>query len=278
MRLTTIALAAIALLLLLAAVAVAPATRIDLTRSSVPIEVGSTEAPADVPLVDVLSGRQRSGFFPALDGSLLATPRPGTVTWLRLRAELPAGQTRWYLRLERAPIDRVAVLMPGELAREVAERPYFRLGSWDAEWPDGFVLPLPAGLSGTQAVYVRVEGRADAGLRPQLLDGELLEAREAASLRLLALAASFAPRVRAAAQGATGLALLTLASITTIALVNDHLPSTVRLAAEPGSVLLSSTRPRYSWRAHCWLRCGGKPGFPQARQCSTAHTAGSDLR
>ena len=252
MRLTTIALAAIALLLL-AAIAVAPATRIDLTRSSVPIEVGSTEAPADVPLADVLSGRQRPGFFPALDGSVLATPRPGTVTWLRLRAELPAGQGRWYLRLERAPIDRVAVLLPAEPAREVAERRYFRLGSWDAGWPDGFVLPLPEGLSGAQAIYVRVEGRADVDLRPQLIDGELLEAREAASLRLfallygvmlLALVASFLRRVRVAAQGTTDLALLTLASITTIALVNDHVPSAVRIVAEPwlgGALVYAAT-------------------------------------
>lgn len=143
-RLTTLALAAIALLLL-AAVAVAPAMRVDLARSSVPLQVASTAAPADVPLADILSGRYQPGFFPALDGSVQAAPRADRVAWLRLQANVPpreAGE-RWYVRLERAPVDRLAVLLPDAPEREVAESRYFRLGSWDARWPDGFVLPSP---------------------------------------------------------------------------------------------------------------------------------------
>lgn len=251
MRLTTIALMAIALLLL-AGIAVAPATRVDLARSAVPVAVAATEAPADTPLADVLSGRHRPGFFPALDGVVEASPRPGRVVWLRLQAELDAGD-RWYVRLERTPIRRVAVLLPEQPTIELAESRYFRLGQWDARWPDGFVLPLPAGLSGPVSLYLRIEGDVDAELRPQVIDGDGLEERAVAAARLfaliygvllLALLASRLPALRRTGGGGWGMAGLVLASATTIALVNDQLPPPLRAVLDPwlgGSLVFAST-------------------------------------
>ncbi|MFN3964640.1 MAG: hypothetical protein ACK4JC_04400 [Silanimonas lenta] len=243
LRLTTIALAALALLLL-AAVAVAPATRVDLARSSLPLQVAHTAAPPAVPLADILVGRYQPGFYPALEGVVRASPRPDRVVWLRLRAEFPppAEGVRWYVRLERAAIDRVAVLLPSAPGVEVAESRYFRLGEWDARWPDGFVMPLPPGLAGPQAVYLRVEGSADADLRPQLIDGSVLAEREAASQRLFLLVygvlvaaflLSFAPPLRRAGAGGLGMALLSLASLLVVALVNDQLPPPLRALLEP---------------------------------------------
>lgn len=240
MRLTTIALAAIALLLLVA-MALAPAMRADLGRVAAAVAVASTEAPADTPLADVLSGRHQPGFFPELDGVVEARPRPGRVAWLRLQAELDAGE-RWYVRLERAPIRRVAVLLPDQPALECAESHYFRLGQWDARWPDGFVLPLPAGLSGPVTVYLRVEGDVDAELRPQVIDGDGIEARAAAAFRLfalvyglllLALVASRLPALQRIGGGGWGMAGLVLASAATIALVNDQLPPLLRAMLDP---------------------------------------------
>lgn len=243
LRLTTFALAAIALLLL-AAVAVAPATRIDLVRSSVPVQVASTSAPDEVPLADILSGRYQPGFFPSMDGSVQASPRPEQVAWLRLRASLPAeaGERRWFVRLERAPVDRVAVLLPESPAVEVAESRYFRLGSWDARWPDGFVLPLPAGITGDVALYVRVEGNVDVDLRPQLIDGAVLAQREAAAFRLFALVYGvllaalvlcFVGAFRRAGAGGGSMAAVIALTVMTVALVNDHLPLPVRAVLDP---------------------------------------------
>ena len=242
-RLTTLALAAIALLLL-AAVAVAPAMRVDLARSSVPLQVASTAAPVDVPLADILSGRYQPGFFPALEGSIQAAPRADRTVWLRLQANVPpreAGE-RWYVRLERAPVDRVAILLPDAPAQEVAESRYFRLGNWDARWPDGFVLPLPDAVQGDVALYLRVEGNVDADLRPQLIDGRVLAEREAAALRLFALVYGvlfvslvlcLVPAVRRSGAGGWGMAALTGVSALAIALINDHLPTPLRAVLEP---------------------------------------------
>jgi len=251
MRLTTIVLVAIALLLL-AGIAVAPATRVDLARSAVPVMVAATEAPADTPLADVLSGRHQPGFFPALDGVVEASPRPGRVVWLRLQAELD-DEGRWYVRLERTPIRRVALLLPEQPAIEQAESRYFRLGQWDARWPDGFVLPLPVGLSGPVSLYLRVEGDVDAELRPQVIDGDGLEERAAAAGRLftlvygvllLALLASRLPALRRIGGGGWGMAGLVLASAIAIALVNDQLPPPLRAVFDPwlgGSLVFAST-------------------------------------
>jgi GGDEF domain-containing protein len=252
LRLTTFALAAIALLLL-AAVAVAPATRVDLARSSVPIQVASTSAPDDVPLSDILIGRYQPGFFPILDGVVQGSPRADRVVWLRLQTQLPAGERAWFVRLERAPVDRVAVLLPDQPLREVAESRFFRLGSWDARWPDGFVLPLPAGLSGDVAIYVRVEGNVDADLRPQLIDGAVLAEREAAAIRLFALvygvllvslALCFFGPIRRAGAGGTGMAMVIGITVLTVALVNDHLPLPLRAVLDPwlgGGLVYSAT-------------------------------------
>jgi hypothetical protein len=254
MRLTTIALFAIALLLL-AAVAVAPATRVDLARSSVPVAVASTSAPLDVPLSEILNGRYQPGFFPSLDGAVNGAARPDRVVWLRLQAKLDNASAKdgWFVRLERAPIDRVAVLLPDRPSVEVAESRYFRLGSWDARWPDGFVMPLPDTVRGDVAVYLRVEGSVDADLRPQLISGVVLAEREAASLRLfgmvygvllLSLTLCVVRPIRNAGAGGWGMAGLTLVSILTTALVNDHLPLPLRAVLDPwlgGGLVYAST-------------------------------------
>lgn len=242
-RLTTLALAAIALLIL-AAVAVAPAMRVDLARSSVPLQVASTAAPPDVPLADILSGRYQPGFFPALDGSVQAAPRADRIVWLRLQASVPPRKAgdRWYVRLERAPVDRVAVLLPAAPGREVAESRYFRLGNWDARWPDGFVLPLSEDVQGDVAVYLRVEGNVDADLRPQLIDGRVLAEREAAAMRLFAMVYGVllvsivlcvVPAVRRTGAGGWSMAALTAIATLTIALINDHLPIALRALLDP---------------------------------------------
>lgn len=255
-RLTTLALVALALLLLVA-VALAPATRMDLARSSTPIQVASTAAPRDVPLADILSGRYQPGFFPSLDGAVQASPRADSVVWLRLQARLPddASERQWFVRLERAPVDRVAVLLARAPGNEVAESRYFRLGNWDARWPDGFVLPLPADIAGETAIYVRVEGNVDADLRPQLIDGGVLAEREAASLRLFALVYGvlaiafllcFVRPIRkaGAGSGGAGVAIVIAVATVAIALINDQLPVPMRAVLEPwlgGGLVFAST-------------------------------------
>lgn len=254
LRLTTFALAAITLLLL-AAVAVAPAMRVDLTRSSVPVQVASTTAPADVPLADILSGRYQPGFFPALGGTVRAEPRADRLVWLRLRASVPPREDgeRWFVRLERAPLEGVAILLAETPSHPVAESRYFRLGSWDARWPDGFVLPLPDALQGDVSLYVRVAGHVDVDLRPQLIDGGVLAEREAAALRLFALVYGallvafvlcFVPGIRRRGAGGFGMVMLIGVSTLAIALVNDHLPPSLRAALDPwlgGGVVYAAT-------------------------------------
>ncbi len=252
LRLTTIVLAAIALLVL-AAVAVAPATRIDLARSSVPIAVASTTAPPEVPLADILIGRYQPGFFPDLDGIVAASPRTGRVVWLRLQAELPTNERAWFVRVERANVDRVAVVLPARPAVEVAESRFFQIGSWDARWPDGFVLPLPADTRGAVAIYLRVEGSVDVDLRPQLIDGSVLAEREAAAIRLFALIYGvllatlilcFVRPLRSVGAGGVGMAAVTIIAALTVALINDHLPLPLRAVLDPwlsGSIVYAST-------------------------------------
>lgn len=243
LRLTTLALAAIALLLL-AAVAVAPAMRVDLARSSVSIQVASTAAPADVALADILIGRFRPGFFPAFDGVVQGSPRADRVVWLRLQATLPTETPgrHWFVRIERAAVDRVAVLLPEQPEHELDESLFFRLGPWDARWPDGFVLALPEGLAGSVTIYVRVEGNVDVVLRPQLIDGAVLAEREAAVIRLfalvygvlwVALTLCFLGIIRRKEAGGVGMVAVIVITALTIALVNDHLPLLLRAVLDP---------------------------------------------
>jgi diguanylate cyclase (GGDEF)-like protein len=149
-----------------------------------PVELAVMETPVGTTLGAILSGRAQPGFTPVLTPGFPFSARDGTTIWVRVRVELPPGDSaRWRLVLPRVPLDRLRLRVP-PIGQAVAEESFFQAGPDDSPWPANFELPLPPGLSGKTELYLEIEGKVSGGLHLRVMDSTqaALEASSARSL------------------------------------------------------------------------------------------------
>lgn len=141
------------------------------------------QASSDVALADIVSGRARTGFTPVVEDGVHVVGRAGQSTWLRVRADIPAGEgERYFIGLPRQAIASMRLFE--------GEAPFAELGGTgiaetDAavRWPDLMTLPLPAETRGPVTLYLEVRGYGHLSLRPRLLDATQWSRRAYASSR-----------------------------------------------------------------------------------------------
>lgn len=154
------------------------------------------QAPSEVSLEDIVSGRARIGFTPIVADGIHAIGRPGHTIWLRMRVVVPADGVRRIVILPRQAIDSIRLHVPASVDAEPIQT---GIGETDeaVRWPDNFALPVPIAATGEATFYLEIKGQGHLNLRPRLIDKEQREARALASshaydllyLGLLAVAA-----------------------------------------------------------------------------------------
>ena len=148
------------------------------------LDLAVMEAPVGTTLGAILSGRAQPGFTPLLTQGFPFAARDGTAIWVRIRVELPPGDSsRLRLVLPRVPLDRLR-LRVSPSGRVVAEESFFVAGAEETPWPANFELALPPGLAGKTELYLEIEGKVSGGLHLRLLD-TTATAREAESAQRL---------------------------------------------------------------------------------------------
>ncbi len=223
----------------------APSTSMDLSRSVVPVQLATTSSPLDIPIEDILSGKYQPGFYPMDADVLRLALSQDEAVWVRIKADIPSAQAgvEHYLRIERVPLEKITLYREEPVPAAIGESQSFQLGSWDARWPDGFVLLIPVDIQGPTNLYLRLQGNVGIQFLPQITDGTSLTARKKAAWRLFALiygllgiglifcfVAAFKVEDRLRWQMAL---TIVLALITTAAL-NDHLfPQLAAWAGKP---------------------------------------------
>lgn len=196
------------------------------------VDLAVMETPVGTRLEDILSGRAQPGFTPVLTPGFPFAARDGTAIWVRIRTDLPPGDSsRLRLVMPRVPLDRLRLRLPptGEV---VADESFYRPTADDSPWSANFVLPLPAGLAGRTELYLELEGRINGGLHLRLLDAEQsarLEARAESLFRytylifLLVAALSLARHAEDTQSGALAIGAAALASWLACLGINGHL-------------------------------------------------------
>src|SRR5687768_15850151 len=129
-------------------------------------ELAILQAPREIALADILSGRARIGFTPVVGGQATVRATPDAVIWLRVRGNIAPGST---LRLERQAMDKVQLFLARSPATPVAEDGLAMPPSDRTHASDSFLLPVPADADTDGALYVRVEGRGYLYFHPLLL-------------------------------------------------------------------------------------------------------------
>lgn len=194
------------------------------------------QAPSDVPLDDIVSGRARLGFSPVVDEGVHVVGYAGQSTWLRLHVDLPVQDPPGHLGLPRQAIDSMRLFV----ARDgFTEADHAGIAETDAavRWPDLLTVSLPADLHGPATLYVEVRGHGHLNLRPRLLDDAQWRARAAASSRAYDLLYA-------------SLFLIALLAVLRRALWNAR---TLRVAAAATAVLVAALVGNY----HLQLSLGG---------------------
>lgn len=165
-------------------VAVLSSSRACAADPGLPIELAVMEAPVGTTLGAILSGRAQPGFTPLLTRGFPFSARDGTAIWVRVRVELPPGDSaQWRLVLPRVPLDRLRLRVP-PMGQVVAEDSFFLPGTEESPWPANFELALPPGLAGKTELYLEIEGKISGGLHLRVMDSTET-AREAESAQLL---------------------------------------------------------------------------------------------
>lgn len=127
---------------------------------------------ADVRLDRIVSGAYDPQFLP-VQGAVQLRGGSGYTHWLRLNAQLPADAERrdWMLRVERTPIERMALYLarPGGPPLEVTRR-FFRPDASEGVLFSAFGFPLPVLQEGELVLYAAVTTRVRVALQPVLLD------------------------------------------------------------------------------------------------------------
>lgn len=201
-------------------------------ESGLKVELAVMETPVGTVLEDILSGRAQPGFTPVLTPGFPFTARDGTAIWVRIRTDLPPGDSsRLRLVMPRVPLDRLRLRLPpyGEV---VANDSFFRPTADDSPWSANFELPLPAGLAGKTELYLEVEGMISGGLHVRLLDADqsaVLEDQAQSLFRytylifLLVAALSLARHAEDPRSGALAIGAAALTSWLACLGINGHL-------------------------------------------------------
>jgi diguanylate cyclase (GGDEF)-like protein len=152
---------------LLATLSPAPASAQD---KGLPVELAVMETPVGTTLGAILSGRAQPGFTPLLTPGFPFAARDGTALWVRIRVDLPPGDSaRWRLVVPRVPLDRLR-LRVSPSGQVVAEDSFFLAATDATPWPANFELALPSGLAGRTELYLEIEGKVSGGLHLRLMD------------------------------------------------------------------------------------------------------------
>jgi GGDEF domain-containing protein len=145
------------------------------------IELATLQAPAEVGLPEIIDGRARLGFDPAVGDSVTLTA-DDRVIWLRVRSR--GGPAAQFLRLERQAIDRAQLFTAARPGTPVAETGLALASADRSGTPQSFLLAVPPGADSAGALYVRLEGRGFLYLNPQLLTEAQVAQSEKASAGL----------------------------------------------------------------------------------------------
>ena len=144
--------------------------------------LATLQAPSDVALEEIVSGRARLGFTPVVADGVHVVGGSGESTWLRLRTDVPTSEGRFYLGLPRQAIHSMRLYLGAAPFEEVAHTGIAETDS-AVRWPDLMTLPLPADARGPVTLYVEVRGNGHLNLRPRLLDAGQWQGRAASSSR-----------------------------------------------------------------------------------------------
>ena len=144
--------------------------------------LATLQAPSDVALEEIVSGRARLGFTPVVADGVHVVGGSGESTWLRLRTDVPTSEGRFYLGLPRQAIHSMRLYLGAAPFEEVAHTGIAETDS-AVRWPDLMTLPLPADAHGPVTLYVEVRGNGHLNLRPRLLDAGQWQGRAASSSR-----------------------------------------------------------------------------------------------
>lgn len=207
-----------------------------------PVDLAVMETPVGTRLDDILTGRAQPGFTPVLTPGFAFAARDGTAIWVRVRTELPAGDSsQWRLTIARAPLDRIRLrLANGEV---VAQDSFYRGTADRSPWPASFEFALPPGLAGKTELYLEIEGKVSGGLHLRLLDAAGSARQEEAArsmfrwiygLFLLVAILSLVRQVEDPRSGALAIGSAALSSMLACLGINGHLyalPEIANLAA-----------------------------------------------
>lgn len=206
------------------------------------VELAVMETPVGTTLDDILTGRAQPGFTPVLTPGFTFAARDGAAIWVRVRTELPAGDSaQWRLNVARAPLDRLRLRLAD--GRVVAEDSFYNPSSDESPWPASFVFALPPGLEGRTELYLEIEGKVSGGLHLRLLAAEESVRGEASArslfrwiygLFLLVAILSLVRQVEDPRSGALAIGAAALSSMLACLGINGHvyaLPEVANLAS-----------------------------------------------
>lgn len=137
------------------------------------------QAPSEISLDQIVSGRAKIGFTPVVSDGIHAIGRPGTTIWLRIRTQLPADDQPRFVSLPRQAIDAFRLHVDGNPVSSTG------IAETDAavRWPDSFVLALPESAARNVTLYLEIQGQGHLNLRPRVIDqGQWRERAQASSM------------------------------------------------------------------------------------------------
>jgi GGDEF domain-containing protein len=151
------------------------------------LRVAVLEADDRVRLKDILDNRAKVGFDPILRRGRTLAADPAHTIWLRVRADAPADGSKRYLTLPRQAIDSARLYTAANPAVAIAQTGLGLQGA-DVDWPDAFVLPMPAAdAAGTSTAYVAIKGRGLLNLQVELLDEDLRQGQQSGASTMYSL-------------------------------------------------------------------------------------------
>lgn len=131
--------------------------------------VAIVQAPSEISLDQIVSGRAKIGFTPVVSDGIHAIGRPGTTIWLRIRTQLPADDEPRFVSLPRQAIDSLRLHVDGDPGNPVASTGIAQTDEV-VRWPDAFVLALPATAPRNLTLYLEIQGQGHLNLRPRVID------------------------------------------------------------------------------------------------------------
>ncbi|MCX7042626.1 MAG: diguanylate cyclase [Gammaproteobacteria bacterium] len=131
--------------------------------------VAIVQAPSEISLDQIVSGRAKIGFTPVVSDGIHAIGRPGTTIWLRIRTQLPADDEPRFVSLPRQAINSLRLHVDGGPGNPVASTGIAQTDEV-VRWPDAFVLALPANAPRNLTLYLEIQGQGHLNLRPRVID------------------------------------------------------------------------------------------------------------